>query len=97
LFDTGKLYGSTSNTGGLLIVSLAHAFAYCAALAVSAPLSSGYANPAITFGTLLGGRISLIRALFYWSAQLLGSIAASLVLRVTTGGMVNYSLQIINF
>ncbi|XP_078167709.1 putative aquaporin TIP3-1 [Carex rostrata] len=90
----GKLYGSTSYTSGLVAVALANTFAYCAALAVSTSLSNGYANPAITFGTLLSGRISLIRALFYWSAQLLGSISASLVLRVTTGGMRPWGLSL---
>ncbi|KAJ4746919.1 tonoplast intrinsic protein 2 [Rhynchospora pubera] len=90
----GKLYGSTSHASGLLLVALAHGFAYSAAVAVSSSLSSGYANPAITFGALLGGRISLIRALFYWSAQLLGSVGASLVLRITTGGMRPHGLSL---
>lgn len=45
-------------------------------------------NPAVTFGVLLGGRISLIRAFFYWVAQILGAIVASLILRLATGGMV---------
>ncbi|KAJ3680332.1 hypothetical protein LUZ60_016610 [Juncus effusus] len=82
-----KLYGDTSSTGALIMVALAHAFAFTTAVAVSTRLSGGHANPAITFGALLGGRLSFIRAIYYWTSQLLGAIGASLLLRVTTGGI----------
>ena len=68
--------------GGLVAVALA------AAVACAANISGGHVNPAVTFGALLAGRICLVRSLVYWAAQLLGAVAAALVLRLATGGMV---------
>ncbi|KAM4106379.1 hypothetical protein ACB094_04G061400 [Castanea mollissima] len=55
-----------------------------AAVSASINVSGGHVNPAVTFGTLLGGRISVVRAIYYWIAQLLGSIVAALLLRLVT-------------
>ncbi|KAK1304563.1 putative aquaporin TIP3-1 [Acorus calamus] len=82
-----RMYKDTTTASGLLLVAIAHALSLFVAIAVSMNVSGGHVNPAITFGALLGGRISLIRALFYWVAQLLGAIVASLLLRLTTAGM----------
>lgn len=70
------------------MIAIAHAFALFAAVSASINVSGGHVNPAVTFGALLGGRVSLIRAIFYWVAQILGAIVASLLLRLATGGMV---------
>lgn len=51
-------------------------------------VSGGHINPAVTFGALLGGRISVLRAVYYWVAQLLGSFVAALLLRLVTNNMV---------
>lgn len=45
-------------------------------------------NPAVTLGALLGGRISVVRAIYYGVAQLLGSVVAALLLRLASNGMV---------
>ncbi|XP_072985158.1 aquaporin TIP3-1 [Typha latifolia] len=82
-----KLYKDTSTAGGLVVVALAHALALFVAVAVAINISGGHVNPAVTFGALVGGRISLIRAFVYWVAQLLGAVVAALLLRLTTGGM----------
>ncbi|KAJ4803337.1 Aquaporin PIP2 [Rhynchospora pubera] len=37
----------------------------------------GHINPAVTFGLLVGGKVSLIRALFYMLAQVLGAICGA--------------------
>ncbi|CAL4942560.1 unnamed protein product [Urochloa decumbens] len=87
VLSLGKMYHDTSTAGGLVTVALAHALALAAAVSVAVNISGGHVNPAITFGALIGGRISLIRAVFYWVAQLLGAIAATLLLRLATGGM----------
>ncbi|KAL5225340.1 hypothetical protein ABZP36_011979 [Zizania latifolia] len=89
ILSLGKLYQDMNTPGGLVAVALAHALALAVAVAVAVNISGGHVNPAVTFGALLGGRISLIRALFYWVAQMLGAIAAALLLRLTTGGMVH--------
>ncbi|XP_022955131.1 probable aquaporin TIP3-2 [Cucurbita moschata] len=79
--DTGR------GASDLVVIAIAHAFALFSAVAASINVSGGHVNPAVTFGVLLGGRISLIRAFFYWVAQILGAIVASLILRLATGGM----------
>ncbi|CAN6302604.1 unnamed protein product [Urochloa humidicola] len=73
--------------GGLVAVALAHALALAAAVACTLNVSGGHVNPAVTFGALLGGRICLARSLVYWAAQLLGAVAAAVVLRIATGGV----------
>ena len=85
----GKLQKETSTPGGLIVVAVAHALALFVAVSIAFNISGGHVNPAVTFGALVGGRISLVHAIFYWIAQVLGAIVASLLLRITTGGMVN--------
>ncbi|KAJ4734284.1 tonoplast intrinsic protein 2 [Rhynchospora pubera] len=87
LLSLDKLYKDTTTAGGLVVVAVAHAFALMVAVSVAFNISGGHVNPAVTFGALLGGRISLIRAVFYWAAQILGAIVATALLRITTGGM----------
>ncbi|XP_078162160.1 putative aquaporin TIP3-1 [Carex rostrata] len=87
LLSLDKLYKDTTTASGLVAVAIAHALALTVAVSTAMNISGGHVNPAVTFGALLGGRISLIRALFYWVAQLLGAIVAAALLRITTGGM----------
>ncbi|KDP46476.1 hypothetical protein JCGZ_08448 [Jatropha curcas] len=83
-----KLYRETGPpASGLVMIALAHALALFAAVAASINISGGHVNPAVTLGALVGGRISVVRAFYYWIAQLLGSIVASLLLRLVTNGM----------
>lgn len=84
------MYGRDHALGGagLLLVALAHALSFFAAVASSLNVSGGHLNPAVTFGTLVAGRVSVVRALYYWVAQLLGAVVASLLLRLATDGMV---------
>ncbi|KAK4578811.1 hypothetical protein RGQ29_028766 [Quercus rubra] len=63
--------------GGLDHLGIAWAFggmifilAYCIA-----DISYGHINPAVTFGSLLAGKVSLIRAVMYMMAQCLGAIS----------------------
>ncbi|ERN10219.1 hypothetical protein AMTRI_Chr09g31840 [Amborella trichopoda] len=83
----GKISREVATPAGLVSVALAHAFSLAVAVAAGMNISGGHINPAVTFSALLGGRISLLRAFFYWVAQLLGSIVASLLLLLTTDGM----------
>ncbi|XP_052184067.1 probable aquaporin TIP3-2 [Diospyros lotus] len=84
-----KMYGADRGlaASGLVMVAVAHALALFAAVASSMNVSGGHVNPAVTFGALVGGRVSLLRALYYWVAQLLGSVLATLLLRLATDGM----------
>ncbi|KAL4290914.1 hypothetical protein GQ457_14G018830 [Hibiscus cannabinus] len=69
----------------MVMVALVHGLALFAAMASSINVSGVHVNPAVTFGALLGGRISLVCAVYYWVAQLLGAIVACLLLRLIAG------------
>lgn len=58
---------------GLTLLALAYAIG---------PTSGCHVNPAVTFGVLLRGDISLNQALAYWVAQFLGGVGAGAVLRL---------------
>ncbi|KAL0436541.1 UNVERIFIED_CONTAM: Aquaporin TIP1-3 [Sesamum radiatum] len=76
--------GGPSTPAGLIAASIAHAFALSFRLQLTL---GGHVNPAVTFGALVGGHISLFRSILYWIAQLLGSVVACLLLKFTTGGL----------
>lgn len=84
-----KVYKATTTTpSALVVIALAQAMALFAAVSASIYISGGHVNPAITFGALLGGRISVLSAFLYWIAQLLAAIVGTLLLRLVTNGMV---------
>lgn len=83
-----KLTSDASTTpAGLVAVALAHGLGLFVAVAVGANISGGHVNPAVTFGALVGGHITLLRGILYWIAQLLGATVACLLLKYTTGGL----------
>ncbi|XP_009597545.1 putative aquaporin TIP3-2 [Nicotiana tabacum] len=83
-----KLYPETAlGASRLTAIALAHALSFFAAVASSLNVSGGHINPAVTFGALVGGRISVVRAVYYWLAQLVGAVVASLLLRLATDGL----------
>ncbi|QCE08981.1 aquaporin TIP2-1 [Vigna unguiculata] len=75
---------------GLVAVAICHGFALFVAVSVGANISGGHVNPAVTFGLALGGHITILTGLFYWIAQILGSIVACFLLKFVTG----YSIPI---
>ncbi|CAH9104054.1 unnamed protein product [Cuscuta epithymum] len=79
--------GAGATPSGLIAAALAHALALFVAVSISANISGGHVNPAVTFGAFLGGNITLLRSIVYWIAQLLGSIVACILLKFATGGM----------
>ncbi|XP_040379533.1 probable aquaporin TIP3-2 [Oryza brachyantha] len=87
VYGLWKMYRDTGTPGGLLVVAVAHALALAVAVAVARNASGGHVNPAVTFGLLVGRRISFARAALYWAAQLLGAVLAVLLLRLASGGM----------
>jgi MIP family channel proteins len=42
-------------------------------------ISGGQFNPAVTFGLMIGGHMTLEKALRYWGAQILGAFVAALI------------------
>ncbi|CAL5334678.1 unnamed protein product [Camellia sinensis] len=80
-------HSSFTTPSGLIAAAIAHAFGLFVAVAISANISGGHVNPAVTFGACLGGHITILRGLLYWIAQLLGSVVACLLLKFVTNGM----------
>ncbi|KAK9142108.1 hypothetical protein Syun_011508 [Stephania yunnanensis] len=72
---------------GLVAVAVAHGLALFVAVAVGFNISGGHVNPAVTFGLALGGHITILTGIFYWIAQLVGSIVACFLLKAVTGGL----------
>lgn len=95
VFSTDSL---TANAGldpaGLVAIAIAHAFALFVAVSIAANISGGHVNPAVTFGLVAGGQMTVITGLFYWIAQLLGAVVGSFLLSFVTGGLVSQRLYI---
>ncbi|GAB4850223.1 Aquaporin TIP2-1 [Ancistrocladus abbreviatus] len=72
---------------GLVAIAICHGFALFVAVSVGANISGGHVNPAVTFGLALGGQITILTGIFYWIAQLVGSIVACYLLKASTGGL----------
>ncbi|GMH12522.1 hypothetical protein Nepgr_014363 [Nepenthes gracilis] len=87
--DNGK-----TTPAGLIQAALAYGFGLFIGVAVSANISGGHVNPAVTFGAFIGGHITLLRGILYWIAQCLGSTVACLLLRVATGGLTTSAFSI---
>ena len=67
----------------LVGVALAHGLALAIMVSVTAHISGGHVNPAVTIGLWVTGRIDTLRAGIYIVAQLLGAAAGALALRAT--------------
>eukprot|EP01018_Ginkgo_biloba_P002542 Gb_02390 [translate_table: standard] len=72
---------------GLVAIAVAHGLALFVTVAIAANISGGHVNPAVTFGLAVGGRITFLRGIFYWIAQLIGATIACLLLKFVTGGL----------
>jgi MIP family channel proteins len=63
----------------VLAVALAHGLTIAAFVSATLHISGGQFNPAVTFGLLCGGHMTIAAAVRYWSAQLLGGFSAALI------------------
>ena len=70
------------SAGNVVAAALAHGLALVMIIATYGHISGAYVNPAVTLGALVGGKLELRTAGFYWAAQLLGAILAGIVLRI---------------
>lgn len=76
------------DAAGLVVIAAAHGFALAVLVAATANISGGHVNPAVSLGLALAGKITIIRLVLYWVAQLLGAVAGAWVLKVVTTGEV---------
>jgi hypothetical protein len=63
----------------VLAVALAHGLTIAAFVSATMHISGGQLNPAVTFGLVCGGHMTLADAVRYWISQLLGATAAALI------------------
>jgi aquaporin Z len=77
-----SIYNATA--GDLVAVALANGLAIGIMVSNLGHISGGHFNPSITLGFLTTRRISASIAGVYWAAQLLGGVAAALILRALT-------------
>jgi MIP family channel proteins len=63
----------------VLGVALAHGLTIAAFVSATIHISGGQLNPAVTFGLLCGGHMSIPNAVRYWISQLLGGFVAALI------------------
>ncbi len=73
--------GTILATGGgdLVAISFAFGLGLVAALYTVGRISGGHFNPAVSLGAFLDKRISATDMVFYWVAQIVGAVLASLV------------------
>uniref|UniRef100_A0A8C8YP35 Aquaporin-5 n=1 Tax=Prolemur simus TaxID=1328070 RepID=A0A8C8YP35_PROSS len=76
-FGLGSALKWPSALPSILQISLAFGLAIGTMAQALGPVSGGHINPAITLALLLGNQISLLRAVFYVVAQLVGAIAGA--------------------
>src|ERR1700737_4654093 len=63
----------------VLGVALAHGLTIAAFVSATLRISGGQLNPAVTFGLVCGGHMTVPNALRYWISQLLGALCAALI------------------
>lgn len=61
----------------VLAVALAHGLTIAAFVSATMHISGGHLNPAVTFGLVCSGHMTLGAAIRYWISQLLGAITAA--------------------
>src|SRR5437016_633155 len=75
-------HANLNSNAGLLAVALAHGFTIAVMVSATGAISGGHLNPAVTFGLLLGSKITVQRSVAYWLAQLAGAVAAAWMVAV---------------
>ncbi|KAG9136154.1 hypothetical protein Leryth_003775 [Lithospermum erythrorhizon] len=68
----------------LTAIAIASAFGMVVAVYIASNVSGGHVNPAVTFGMVVGGHINITMSIFYWISQILGSVMACFLLKITT-------------
>jgi MIP family channel proteins len=77
-----QAYPGASGGSGLVGVAFAHGLILAVLVSALGAVSGGHFNPAVTFGVWVAGRIENVRAAAYVVAQLVGALAAGLLLRL---------------
>jgi MIP family channel proteins len=79
--------GDGAGLDGIGAVAFAHGLTVMVFAFAYGSISGAHVNPAVTFGVLVTGAISLVEAVAYIVVQLVGGIAAALALAAILGGV----------
>ncbi|MEO8608941.1 MAG: aquaporin [Chloroflexota bacterium] len=77
---------AVASAQGVAVAALAHGLILVAIIYMYGHISGAHVNPAVTAGLLVGGKISIIKAVVYWVAQFAGAIIAAVVLNILVPG-----------
>jgi aquaporin Z len=80
VFGTGFGAAGSSIAAGMLTTGLTFGLVLAALVALIGPISGCHVNPAVTLGALLTRRLSIVDAVTYWVAQIVGGIIGALLL-----------------
>ncbi|KAK5174891.1 Aquaporin-1 [Saxophila tyrrhenica] len=89
--DTVMTKATTFQPAQLLYISLAFGFSLAVNAWVYFRISGGLFNPAVTFGMVLIGAITIVRGILLAIAQVLGAIVAAYVVQALFTGKLNVS------
>jgi aquaporin Z len=74
---------AVAQASGLLVVPFSFGFGLLAAIFAFGHISGGHFNPAVTVGIVLDKRLPPLEGVFYVIAQIIGAIAAAVVVMLT--------------
>lgn len=80
------LTANPANGMNVVVPALAHGLVLVTIITTFGNISGAHVNPAVTLGLLVGGKVDLRTAGFYWLAQLVGGLLAAGVLRIVLPG-----------
>src|SRR2546427_4299054 len=72
----------TEDIGALVAIALAHGLAIAVIVAATARISGGHINPAVTFATVITGRLKAAVGLLYIVSQLTGAVLGAFLLHI---------------
>lgn len=78
--------GAVVTTGDIVAIAMAHGLVIIGFAYAYAHHSGTHINPAVTFGMLVAGEISIGTAVGYWLAQFVGGTLGALALSLALGG-----------
>ncbi|HVW45115.1 MAG TPA: MIP family channel protein [Amycolatopsis sp.] len=85
-----KLFGA-STAAGVVTTALAFGLVLLVLAYALGSISGAHVNPAVTIGFLVARRITIVEAIGYWVAQIVGGIAGAAVLRGMFANAEGYS------
>lgn len=66
ILNSNRANGVAFDAGSLVLISMAFGFGLTVVIYSVGEISGGHINPAVTFATLMTGRLSVVRAAIYW-------------------------------